>query len=172
MLEDIRDIKPPVDFGPNYIILIILAALIILTGLTLLIIYLVKRLKRKKREAPYIPRPAHELAYDALTELELQKLPQHGRVKEFYFRLSNIVRHYLEGRFSLKAPEMTTEEFLYFLRESDKLNSEHKELLKAFLNHCDMVKFAKYGPTQQEIDESFKSAKRLVDETKLVQEAA
>jgi hypothetical protein len=86
MLEDIRDIRPPVNFPPNYALLVILAAVIIFTVLTLLIIYLFKRMKRKRQEPPAAPRPAHEIAYDALTELELEELPQHGRVKEFYFR--------------------------------------------------------------------------------------
>ncbi|MFH1867790.1 MAG: hypothetical protein ABH843_02350 [Candidatus Omnitrophota bacterium] len=170
MFEDIKDIKPPVNFPPNYIFLIILAVIIISAALVFLIIYLLKRMKRKPEEPQPISRPAHEIAYDALTELQLEKLPQRGKVKEYYFQLSSIARQYLENRFSFKAPDMTTEEFLYALRESDKLNSAHKELLSQFLNHCDMVKFAKYGPTQKEIEESFNSAKRLVDETKLIPE--
>jgi hypothetical protein len=72
----------------------------------------------------------------------------------------------------LKAPEMTTEEFLSFLRNSDKLQTGHKELLRQFLNHCDMVKFARYAPAQNEIDESFRSAKRLIDESRPGQEEA
>jgi len=42
--------------------------------------------------------------------------------------------------------------------------------LKDFLSQCDMVKFAKYGPTQLEMLDSFSSAERLVDQTKLVEE--
>ena len=89
-----------------------------------------------------------------------------GKVQEFYFELSNIARHYIEDRFKLKAPEMTTEEFLTTLKKSEALNSEQKSLVKDFLSHCDMVKFAKYLPQKKEIDSSYESAKNLVDQTK------
>jgi hypothetical protein len=42
----------------------------------------------------------------------------------------------------------------------------HKELVGNFLEHCDMVKFAAYGPDSREIENSFNSAKKLVDETR------
>jgi hypothetical protein len=102
-------------------------------------------------------------------------LPGKGQVKEYYTRLSDIVRHYLENRFSYRAPEMTTEEFLSFVRGSSRLAGKHKELLADFLSKCDMVKFAKYGPTPIEILDSFKAAESLVEQTKeeeKVEEAA
>ena len=87
-------------------------------------------------------------------------------IKEIYIELSDIVRHYLENRFILRAPEMTTEEFLDKLKDTDMLSYDQKILLKDFLFHCDLVKFARYGPTEKEIDSSFKSAENLVDQTK------
>ena len=95
-----------------------------------------------------------------------KKFPQQGKVKEYYFELSNIARHYIENRFRLKAPEMTTEEFLFSLRESAILSGTHKNLLKKFLNLCDIVKFAKYAPNEEAIEKSFGAAKKFVDETK------
>jgi len=46
----------------------------------------------------------------------------------------------------------------------------HKELISNFLEHCDMVKFAAYGPDTREIENAFDSAIKLVDETKEVSE--
>jgi len=80
--------------------------------------------------------------------------------------ISDIIRHYLENRFLLKAPEMTTEEFLFYVRDYSQLIKEHKTLLKEFLLTCDLVKFAKYVPLFEEMDAIFVSAKKLVDETK------
>ena len=57
-------------------------------------------------------KPAHVIAYEELSKIRAQDLPGKGLVKEYYFCLSDIVRRYLEGRFSYRAPEMTTEEFL------------------------------------------------------------
>ena len=171
-LADIKDIKPPVYFPADYLFLIIAAATLVSAALILLLIHILK--KGRKGETPFPfspPRPAHELAYEALEILRSKRLAELGLVKEYYYELSDIVRHYLENRFDLRAPEMTTEEFLYSLRDSDKLTGAQKNLLKEFLIHCDMVKFAKYGPDKKEIGGSFDSAKRLVDETKAVEEA-
>ncbi|MFC1480537.1 hypothetical protein ACFL5Y_03735 [Candidatus Omnitrophota bacterium] len=99
-------------------------------------------------------------------------LPGQGRIKEYYVRLSDIVRHYLEDRFSFRAPEMTTEEFMERVKNSSEMLKKHKELLGDFLSHCDMVKFAKYGPTSLEMLDSFQSAERLVDQTRIREEEA
>ena len=87
------------------------------------------------------------------------------------WKISGIIRHYLENRFALKAPEMTTEEFLFYVRDYGSLISEHKALLKEFLVACDMVKFAKHTPTVDAMMAIFDSAKKLVDETKAAETA-
>ena len=68
------------------------------------------------------------------------------------------------------APERTTEEFLAEMTVTDRLAGVHKELISNFLEHCDMVKFAAYGPDTREIENAFDSAIKLVDETKEVSE--
>ena len=164
--NDIRDIKPPVYFPENYLLLIIIGIIIVLAGLVFLVLFLRRRMKRGA-DKPRLPeKTAYQLAYEGLLALKRENLAALGKIKEYYFRLSDIVRHYIESRFSIKAPEMTTEEFLFSLRDYDILSSRHKNLLKEFLGLCDIVKFAKYGPTQKEIDESFNAAMKLLEETK------
>ncbi len=170
LAEGIKDIKGPVSFPANHFFLIFIVVAC-LAALIFLVTFFLKRYLKKKTESSSIPtEPADQIAYQALTRLKAKDLPRFGKIKEYYIELSDIVRRYMENRFSFRAPEMTTEEFLYFLRESDSLKGAHKNLLKQFLNHCDLVKFARYGPTQQEIDDSFNLAKKLVDETKSLTE--
>ncbi len=164
--EDIRDIKPPVNFAGDNLLFIIIGALILLLALIALAVFLKKRLKKGPKKEPLPAKPAHQIAYEALQALKAKNLPAKGEIKQYYIELSNIVRHYLENRFRLRAPEMTTEEFLYSLQESDSLSGAQKNLLKQFLGHCDLVKFARYGPTQKEIENSFNAAEKLVEETK------
>jgi len=167
MLEDIKDIKGPVYFPADYFLFIVMLAVITVVILVFMIRFFLKRKKDRRSEVFSEPvKSAHQIAYEALEALKTKNLPQLGKVKQYYSELSDIARHYLENRFTVRAPEMTTEEFLYSLREANNLTSAHKNLLKQFLNHCDLVKFAKYGPTQDEIEDSFKSAKKLVDETR------
>jgi len=79
--------------------------------------------------------PAHEIAFRALQELVADNPAEKGEVKLFYQRLSHILRCYIENRFSLHAPEQTTEEFLDNLRSSEDLNRRYNSLLKSFLEH-------------------------------------
>jgi len=164
--EGLRDIKGPVYFPVNYFFIILIAVLLAVFLLALAVRWFLKKRRERLERSRKAIKSAHELAYEALEALWARNLPASGKVKEFYFELSDIARHYLENRFTLRAPEMTTEEFLHTLGESTKLTDNHKVLLKEFLNHCDLVKFAKYGPTREEIDGSFKAARKLVDETK------
>lgn len=163
---DIKDIKGPVGF-PNRLYLYILSGTAIAAVIAAVVFFILKR-KKKAVETVAPPRPAHELAYEALTELEKKDYPGTGRIKEYYIALSDIVRRYLENRFQLRAPEMTTEEFLLSVRQSKELNSDQKGLLREFLSHCDMVKFARYNPETSEIEKSHSSALRLIDQTKLL----
>lgn len=164
--DTIRDIKPPVYFPANYSFLFFFAVTLGILLLVFLARFLIKNRKNLSCDNQYQKRSAHETAYHALKELKSRDFPRLGFVKEYYFRLSGIIRHYLEDRFFLKAPEMTTEEFLYSMRESNILSGRQKNIIKDFLSHCDMVKFAKYAPGENEIENIFSIAVQLINETK------
>ncbi len=166
---DVRDIKPPVAIKRNYFrlycIIAIVFGILVIVGAVLLYLK-----RRKQREIGFVPEPlpAHQIAYNELEKLRDLNLISEGRIKEYYYRLSNIVRRYIESRFKLMAPERTTEEFLAEMTVTDRLAGVHKELISNFLEHCDMVKFAAYGPDSREIENAFNSAIKLVDETREV----
>jgi len=85
--------------------------------------------------------------------------------KPFSTAVSGAIRVYLEERFQFHAPDRTTEEFLYELQESQLLTPEQKQSLAEFLASCDLIKFAKYEPTETELRALHASALRLVNET-------
>lgn len=89
-------------------------------------------------------------AIAALAELRASGLPDEGARDQWYVRLSNIVRRYIEDRFHIRAPERTTEEFLVEARRAPELSGSHSASLGAFLSLCDRVKFAGYVPTEDE----------------------
>lgn len=111
------------------------------------------------------PLPPHVWALAELNGLRQDRLIEQNRVQVFFYRLSDIVRTYIERRFGLLAPERTTEEFLRELQRSDALSHRHKDLLGAFLTACDLVKFARHEPTGEETDGSLQAAERFVKET-------
>jgi len=150
---------------------------------------------RRAKQLVRIFRPAHELAYARLRTLVAENLVEQGRIKEFYERISGILRHYIEDRFDLHAPERTTEEFLAELRLTgrsegflpsprgqdaretqgrdalatrgqDALMPADKQVLEEFLTHCDLVKFAKHEPTAGQIQRTFDLVKDFIERTK------
>ena len=121
---------------------------------------------RRAKELVRIFRPAHEVAYARLRVLVADGLVEAGRIREFYDRISGILRHYIEDRFDLHAPERTTEEFLAELRFADALSPSHKEVLGEFLTHCDLVKFARHEPTTEQIQQTFDLVKDFIERTR------
>jgi hypothetical protein len=66
----------------------------------------------------------------------------------------------------LRAPERTTEEFLAELQTTDILAPTEKQTLEEFLTHCDLVKFAKYDPTKDQIQRTFDLVKIFIEKTR------
>ncbi len=123
--------------------------------------------RRRRGQVVRVLRPAHELAYERLAELVAADYVGAGQVKVFYERLSWIVRRYIEERFELRAPEQTTEEFLQEARGEAVLDGSQQSLLCRFLEHCDLVKFARYGPATSEIQQTFDLTKEFIEATRV-----
>jgi len=111
-------------------------------------------------------KPAHEIAYDRLRALVEEDLVKKGKIKEFYEQVSDILRHYIEHRFNLRAPERTTEEFLIELATAKILGATDRADLGEFLRLSDLVKFAKHNPTTEQIQETFDLVKNFIEKTK------
>lgn len=155
---DIKDVKGPVSFfAINWFL-----AGALLTGLIVLAL-LLAAIKRAREKKPI--RLPHETALEELETIR-SRLINSGDIKEYFVGVSDCIRRYIERSFRLKAPEMTTEEFLNSLRDSTALTAPHKDLLRGFMNACDLVKFARYKPTGKETENVYVTAKNFVEETK------
>ncbi|MEB2286051.1 MAG: hypothetical protein B6D46_03850 [Polyangiaceae bacterium UTPRO1] len=168
---DIRDIKPPEEPPRDWRLYYALAAaLAALAAIAFAALRLRRRSRRRRIEPP--PRPAHEIAHEELERLRARGLPEQGAFKEYYSTLTGIVRSYLERRFRVRAPEMTTEEFLIATaRGGAALTGGHRALLGDFLGESDLVKFARHHPSLADAERAYGAAARFVDETAVVNEA-
>jgi len=156
---DIRDIKPPIVIvDPWEWVAIAVVVALLLVVLALLVWWLSRR---TRRPAVLPPVPAHARARRQLQE----SLALISQPKPFCIAVSDTVRWYLEERFDFRAPERTTEEFLRELAATDRLSAEQKSSLARFLESCDLVKFARYEPGENELRDWHGSAVRLIDET-------
>jgi hypothetical protein len=161
---ELREVKPaepiPVDWRPYYWLG---GAILALLALATLAHRLLTRPRRAARAAP--PPPPDVVATAALDALRAQALVERGLFKDFYSALTDIVRRYLEDRFQVRAPEMTTEEFLVATARDGRLAPPHRRLLGEFLTESDLVKFARHVPTIADSERAFAAARRFIDET-------
>lgn len=111
-------------------------------------------------------RSAYEVARQALDGLLAEGRPDAAGMDAFYVSLSLIVRTYLEDRFGLRSPELTTQEFLTEMGRSPDLARSHQQLLRDFLTQADLVKFAGLRPDAGAVDESIAAAERFLEETR------
>ncbi|MDR0437263.1 MAG: BatD family protein [Bacteroidales bacterium] len=168
---DIKDIKPiwkiPITFREIFPYLLILIGLGLLTFAG---IYMYRKWKKKEPLFVFKPKPvipAHVEAMENLEKLRLKQLWQNNLVKEYYTELTDILRTYTEKGLHINAVEMTSDELIDAIENSEFENkSELLALLRNTLPTADLVKFAKSVPLADEHDRSFKSVKQFVEITK------
>ncbi len=165
----LRDIRPPLELPVDWAFWgwMLLAAVLLL-----LAAWLIYRAWRSKQETGYIfrppppPRPAHEVALQALAELYRGDLLARGAYKAFYSRLSDILRAYLEGRYFIHALESTTDETLRALEAH--LAEKDIRRVEKILRVADLVKFAKHVPDKITTQNIMRDTEQFVLDTKLV----
>jgi hypothetical protein len=138
--------------------LIALAALVLVA---ILVVVLLRRRKRRPVEARR--QTPEEIAHAALARLLAENLPGRGLVKEFYLRLTGIVRQYVEDTTGIHAPEQTTEEFLRDMRSRAVFPRERSVRLAEFLEAADLVKYAGQQPEEGQIDQAIARAKEFIN---------
>ena len=164
---DVQDVdRRFVDYLPDFLVdygLWILALIIVLGAGY----YLYRRLSRKGVETKekVIVIPPYELAIQELDSLRSDKLCEQGREREFYTRLTDILRQYLQGRFGINAMEMTSTQIRHMLQTNEETRLS-KRNMDQVLETADFVQFAKVRPLPEDNTRSFNSAIQFVEDTK------
>ena len=126
-----------------------LAALALLALVVCAIAWIARLVARRVKEARMSP---IQRAYVELDRLLRKGLPGRGLYKDFYVELTMVVRRYVQRRYGIKAPNLTTEEFLRELAASNSQSAEQARNLTEFLESADLVKFAGVEATPQMAD--------------------
>jgi hypothetical protein len=158
------DYQPPTEVPiRSWLLLYVLAGLL---AAGLLTWGLVKWLRRPRPEKvavkPLVPLDVR--TRQALSSLKAEELPAKGRVKEFYFRLSEILRAYLGERYAFEALECTSSELIASLRKLRTPGLPEEQLMR-FVSESDLVKYAKAEASPESCAQSIAFGYELVEKT-------
>lgn len=162
-MTDIHDIKPILDMGGDWWWLAYLATVIV----AILVLLALARWWWKRRTTPTAdlpaapPVPPDAEAMNALDALEREK---DLAPKQFYYRLSAILRRYVERRYQFPAAEMTTEELLPRMDQLT-LNASLTHELKAFCREADPIKFARAATSRPRLDQNMLFVRKFIRQT-------
>ncbi|NIG52719.1 hypothetical protein [Chitinophaga sp. Cy-1792] len=134
----------------------------------LIIIGIIMYFATRKKKVPEVPTPTvspFDLATQQLKTLKAEQLWQHGDVKQYYTRLTDILRTYFEHQFGIAALEQTTEELLQNIKPVTKLNQQ-RDKLRTLLTIADLAKFAKMEPTADEHEDCMRKAEEILEWTR------
>ena len=109
----------------------------------------------------------HQKAMKAIEEIKAEKMLTSEDPKEYYTRLTDTLRKYIEERYGFSAMEMTSSEIIDQLMKNADQESL-SELRQLFLT-ADLVKFAKYSTLINENDANLVSAVDFINKTKIEQ---
>jgi hypothetical protein len=149
--QKLFDIKPIVQVEQNFdaltqSLIFGLVVVLILIGLIYSFFFAKKRREESRKKLPPFERAIEELkALESFTPSEQEEY------KNYYSRLTDVVRRYLEEEAKITALESTTDELLIkleALKKSGKLELERETIknLKSVLQTADLVKFALSTP--------------------------
>jgi hypothetical protein len=163
------EVNPEKDFPPLSlkligIILACVAAVVLIVAAVYFVVKKIKEAVRIHRMSPI------ERAYHELGILLKKGLPGRGFYKDFYVELTMVVRRYIERRHGVKAPNLTTDEFLRAAQDSPAFPEEAIGQLKKFLESADLVKFAGVQATPVMTDEATDRARTYLDTDSKVKE--
>lgn len=145
---------PPITLKLVGKVLALLAGALAVLSVIWFLIRLIARKVKEHRMSPI------ERAWVELDRLIAKGLPGRGRYKDFYVELTMVVRRYVQRKYGIKAPHLTTEEFLAEFGERGMGNGEKGgDELRTFLESADMVKFAGVKATPEMADSATESAR-------------
>lgn len=149
-------------FG-NYILI----GLIVAVLAALITYFVIKRIKNQ----PIIPvskpkEPADVVAVRELQKLKDMQLWQNNKTKDYYSKLTDIIKTYISERYNYSVMESTSRETLKVLDKFLPKPSEAFEKIRFIFETADPVKFAKLQPLPDENSQCMTFAFDFVEATK------
>ena len=107
----------------------------------------------------------HQKAMKEIEQIKADKMVAAENSKEYYTKLTDTLRKYIEERYGFSAMEMTSSEIIEKLMEIQ--DQKGLDELRELFTTADLVKFAKYSTLINENDKNLISAIDFINQTKL-----
>ena len=107
----------------------------------------------------------HQKAMKEIEAIKADKMVMSENQKEYYTKLTDTLRKYIEERYGFRAMEMTSSEIIDRLTETQ--DSQALDELRLLFNTADLVKFAKYSTLINENDMNLGNAIEFINKTKV-----
>ena len=126
---------------------------------------IITRIRIVKRLLP------HQKAMKEIEQIKADKMQNSDNPKEYYTKLTDTLRKYIEDRYGFNAMEMTSSEIIDRLERALSEDAQSADTMKHELRQlfttADLVKFAKYSTMINENDANLVSAIDFINQTKL-----
>ena len=137
----------------------------LVAGLIILAVCLVIVRRRRAAGVSQHRDPAYIVALRELDKWRGDKFWAADKQKGFYSGITDALKFYIEDRFGVDAPEMTTAELFDALKGAEDLPADLREELRGVFECADFVKFAKHIASEEENARALPTAVRFVTST-------
>ena len=141
-----------------------IGGVLLLAALTALLVWWLRR-RRSDAAATAHKDPAYIVALRELDKWRGDKFWAPDKQKAYYSGITDALKTYIEDRFGVDAPEMTTAELFDALKGAEDLPAELREELREVFECADFVKFAKHVASREENARALPTAVRFVTST-------
>lgn len=120
---------------------------------------IIKHIRIVKRLLP------HQKAMQEIEQIKADKMVSSENQKEYYTKLTETLRRYIEERYGFSAMEMTSSEIIERLMAT--ADQQMMDELRQLFTTADLVKFAKYSTLINENDMNLVNAIDFINQTKI-----
>ena len=122
---------------------------VVLASLVFLAVWILRR-KAAERKAEETKDPAHVVALRELDKYRSDRFWAPEKQKAFYSGITDVLKNYIDARFGVDAPEMTTAELFDALKKEKDITPDLYNETRNLFERADFVKFAKYVASEED----------------------
>ena len=163
---EIHDIKGQIRYPLTFkeVVPWVLGALLLIGAIVGIVILVRKRRERALGQDAHRD-PAYIVALRELDKYRGDKFWAPEKQKTFYSGITDALKFYIEDRFGVDAPEMTTAELFSALKDNRDLTPDLYSEAKELFETADFVKFAKHTASDEDNARALPVAVRFVTST-------